>query len=77
MSKWVTFYYDAFRGGVSNLVVHKDKETATKYFRDHYRSYFQLYQKVKVELPMAYGYPFRKFIGVSKPKFEKEFGRIE
>ena len=77
MSKWVTFYYDVLRGGVLNLVVHKDKETATKYFKSNYRNYFQLSQRIKVELPMSYGYPFRKFVGMSKPKFEKEFGKIE
>ena len=70
MAKWVTFYEDIFNG-VSDVEIHKDKETATKYFQTHYRQYFQLSSKIKVELPMTYGFPFRRYYGTSLTKFKK------
>lgn len=76
MSKWVTFYEDLFNG-VSCLKVHPDKETATDYFKKNYRSYFQLSSKIEVKLPMSYGFPHRKFRGMSKMMFEKNYGKIE
>lgn len=39
MSRWVTFYEDIFNG-ISHVVIHKDKEEATKYFKKHYTSFF-------------------------------------
>lgn len=75
-------------GGMDDeTVIHKDKESATKYFKAHYRDYFQLNPKyIEVKLPMRYGFPFRAFYGVSLLKFkrgmmerfkidEKEFNR--
>lgn len=72
MAKWVTFYYDLM-SGIHDLVEHKNKEDATEYFKKHYRGHFQLNRSIKIELPMSYGYPHRKYIGMSKRKFENEF----
>ena len=87
--RWVTYYEHVMMGGkVADIVVHKDKESATKYFKSHCRDYFQLNpsQYLKVKLPMRYGFPFRAFYGVSLLTFkrrmmeqfkidEKEFNR--
>ena len=87
--RWVTYYEHVMMGGkVADIVVHKDKESATKYFKSHCRDYFQLNpsQYFNVKLPMRYGFPFRAFYGVSLLKFkrrmmeqfkidEKEFNR--
>lgn len=70
MAKWVTYYEDIFNG-VSDVAIHKNKETATKYFQTHYRQYFQLSSKIKVELPMTYGFPLRRYCGISLTKFKK------
>lgn len=72
MAEWVTFHW-SLMNGVSNLIIHKDKETATEYFKEHYRQYFEINQKQEVKLPMSYGYPHRRFYGISKHKFDKEF----
>lgn len=41
--RWVTYYEDVMMDGkVADIVVHKDKESATKYFKSHCRDYFQL-----------------------------------
>lgn len=71
--RWVTYYESAMMSGkVADVVIHKDKESATKYFKAHYRDYFQLNPKhIKVELPMRYGFPFRAFYGVSLLKFKR------
>lgn len=86
--RWVTYYEHVMMGGkVADIVVHKDKESATKYFKSHYKNYFQLNPKyLKVELPISYGLGFRSFNGVSLLTFkcimmkrlgisEKEFNR--
>lgn len=75
--KWVTFYYDAMRGGVYDFVEHEDKASATEYFKKHYKKYFQLRTKIKVELPMTYGFPFRKYAGMTLRSFKKQFGDVE
>lgn len=76
MAEWVTFYWDVF-DGVKNLIIHPNKEEATKYFKSNYKLYFELGGKTKVELPMSYGYAHRRFCGMSKRKFENEFGVIK
>lgn len=73
MSKWVTFYNDMFCG-MRDITIHENKKVATKYFKKNYRNYFELAQKIEVELPMSYGYPMRKFIGISLPTFKKRYG---
>ena len=75
MAKWVTFYEDIL-SGVHDLVVHDSKEDATTYFRSHYRQYFQLSSRIEIKLPMSYGYPMRKYRGMSKYMFEKNYGQI-
>lgn len=71
--RWVTYYEDVTMGGkVVDAVIHKDKESATKYFKAHYRDYFQLNPKYfKVKLPMGYGFGFRSFNGVSLLTFKR------
>lgn len=76
--KWVTFYYDAMRGGVYDFVEHKDKASATEYFKKHYKKYFQLQTEIKVKLPMTYGLPFFwQYIGMTLCSFKKRYGDVE
>ena len=72
--RWVTYYEDIrMNGKVADIVIHKDKESATRYFKAHYRDYFQLNPKyVKVKLPMSYGFVFRSFNGVSLLTFKRK-----
>ena len=70
--KWVT-YYDSILGGVRDVTVHKDRETATRYFNSHYRDYFEINTPFKAKLPCQYGFYHRAFYGVSKKTFEKMF----
>lgn len=75
MSRWVTFYMDLIQNRIIDYQEHADKATAERYFRMHYRKYFPIAPKVAVRLPMSYGFPFRKFYGVSIWSFHKYFGR--
>lgn len=71
MSRWVTFYEDAFRG-IFDYTEHPDRETATKHFKKNYMRYFRMATKLPVvKLPMRYGYPFRAFYGMSLQAFKK------
>ena len=72
--RWVTYYEDVMimDGKVADIVIHKDKESATRYFKTHYRDYFQINPKyIEIKLPMRYGFPFRAFYGVSLLKFKR------
>lgn len=72
--RWVTFYYDLLRNSVSDLKVHNDKESALIYFNENCKNYFQLNNQFKADkLPATYGYPMRKYCGVSAREFKKEF----
>ena len=72
--RWVTFYYDLLREQVSDLKVHKNKEVALKHFRINCKNYFQLNTSFKADkLPATYGYPMRKYYGVSARTFKKMF----
>lgn len=74
MAKWVTFYYGIIDGGLRDLVEHKDKASAEKYFIQNYKKYFALSGNLKnFKLPMSYGYPHRKFYVMTKHKYEKYF----
>lgn len=58
--RWVTYFEDAMvmDGKVADIVVHKDKESATKYFKAHYKDYFLFNpNRIEVKLPMRYGFP--------------------
>lgn len=72
--RWVTFHWSIING-VSDVTIHKDKETATKFFKSAYRSYFELSGPFKPVLPCSYGYPHRKFMGMSILSFNREFGK--
>jgi hypothetical protein len=72
MAKWVTFYEDSISGRIFDYTEHPDKETAAKYFKNHYAHYFELATKIPVvKLPMRYGYLFRAFYGMSLRAFKK------
>ena len=46
-----------------------------KYFNKDYKNYFQLNVGFKADkLPASYGYPFRKYYGISTISFKKRFG---
>ena len=72
--RWVTFYYDMIRDHVSDLKVHEDRDKALKHFNTHCKSYFEIRTPFKAnKLPATYGYPFRKYYGVSATTFKKMF----
>lgn len=72
--RYVTFYWSLLGNSVSDLKVHENKETALKYFNSHYKDYFQLTTPFKAnKFPASYGFPFRKFCGVSATGFKKMF----
>lgn len=72
--RYVTFYYDLLRDHVSDLKVHENKETALKHFNTNCKNYFQLNTQFKADrLPASYGYPHRKYYGVSARTFKKMF----
>ena len=72
--RWVTFYYDLFNNKVYDLKAHDNKEDALDYFNKHCKDYFQLNTQFKAhKLPASYGYPMRKFYGVSARAFKKMF----
>lgn len=76
MSKWVTFHWHIVYG-INDLKIHADKETALKYFNANCNKYFEINTRFKAKtLPATYGYPMRKFVGMSKPMFEKKYGKI-
>lgn len=75
MSRWATFYYDVIRNSVHDLRVHESEDTALKYFNVHCKDYFQVNISFKAKtLPATYGFPFRKYVGISAQEFKKEFG---
>lgn len=73
--RWVTFHYDLIRKQVSALKVHENKEVALKHFNTDCKNYFQLNTSFKADkLPATYGYPMRKYYGISATTFKKMFG---
>lgn len=74
MAKWVTFYY-GITDGICDYTEHKDRASAEMFFLKNYRRYFALNTDLKknFKLPMSYGYPHRKFYGMTKHKFDKLF----
>lgn len=75
MAKWVTFYYDVIRNEISNLETHENKKEAEEYFNNNCYNYFSnnLKNKKYYKLPASYGYPMRKFVGMTKKSFEENF----
>ena len=74
--RWVTFYYNVMIDTLTDVKVHNNKEDALKYFNKHCNQYFQLNTRFKTDkLPAVYGYPMRKYCGISARQFKKEFNR--
>ena len=72
--RWVTCYW-SIRGGLQDVTVHKDRDTATRFFQANYQSYFEIIVPFKAKLPCTYGFPHRKFMGMSMTKFKAKFGK--
>ena len=73
--RWVTFHYDILRHNVSALKVHDNKEDALKYFNSNHENFFEINTRFKADkLPATYGYPLRKYCGISATAFKKMFG---
>lgn len=73
--RYVTFYFDVLRQHASDLEIHADKETALKFFNKNCKKYFSVNTGWKADkLPASYGYPMRKFFGMSASAFRKKFG---
>ena len=72
--RWVTFYYDSLRENVSDIKVHGNKEIALEWFNRSCKNYFKLNSQFKADkLPATYGYPWRKYYGISARAFKKMF----
>lgn len=72
--RYVTFYFDALHQHASDLEIHADKETALKFFNKNCKKYFRLNTGWKADkLPASYGYPLRKYWGISASAFKKMF----
>ena len=72
--RYATFHYDLMRENISDLKIHENKEEALAYFNSQCHRLFELNTKFKAtKLPAAYGYPFRKYYGVSARTFRKMF----
>ena len=75
--RWVTFYLDHIQDRIIDYQEHADKSAAERYFRASYRRYFSIAPKTAVRLPMSYGFPFRKFYGISIRQFHKYYRRAD
>ena len=72
--RYVTFYYDLLRNHVSDLKVHENKEEALKHFNSESHKRFEINTNFKADkLPATYGYPLRKYYGVSARTFKNMF----
>jgi len=72
--RYVTFHHNLLQNRVSDLKVHENKEKALKYFNSECCKYFEINTKFKAnKLPATYGYPMRKYYGVSARTFKKMF----
>ena len=75
MRGWVIFHYDMICDKVSGLEFYKTKEEALKHFNIECKRWFEVNTKFKADnLPASYGYPMRKFYGMSTIAFKKMFG---
>lgn len=75
MAKWVTFYYNVLMNGIEDYKEHKNRKLAEEYYLANYKKYFRLNKDIEKDfkLPYVYGYPTRKFCGMTKYKFDKMF----
>lgn len=74
MSRWITFYYEVVNDRVYDLKVHDSKDEALKCFNKRCKNYFQLNTQFKTDkLPASYGYPLRRYYGISANAFKKMF----
>ena len=74
MSRWVTFHYDLLNERVADLKVHQNKQDALKCFNKQCKNFFEVNTRfVAKELPATYGYPLRKYYGISAQAFKKMF----
>ena len=73
MSKWVTFYHGLFCSD-KDFRVHKDKQTAEKFYRVHITDYMRIEPHQKIRLPMCIGIWSGSFIGISAIRFKKDYG---
>jgi len=73
--RYVTFYFDSLKQKAYDLEIHADKETALRFFNKNCKKYFSVNTGWKADkFPASYGYPMRRFIGMSASGFRKEFG---
>ena len=71
--KYVTYYY-SFLGGLTDVDVHPDKESAVKFYRREAKRYFDgLQLPSKTVPPTACGFTHRRFGIMSIRAFRKVF----
>ncbi len=73
MSKWVTFYSGLFCGE-KDFVVHKDKQTAERFYKAHVTDYMRIRPQQKIRLPICMSIWRGSFIGISAIRFKKDYG---
>lgn len=65
--------YDSFLGGLTDVVFHKDRESAIKFYRKDAKYYFgELTPTLpkKIDVPTACGFIHRRFMVMSIRKFK-------
>ena len=70
--KYVT-YYDSILGGLSDVTVHTDKDSAVRFYRKEAKHYFDVRLPSKTEPPTACGFFHRRFGVMSMRLFRKNF----
>ena len=70
--RYVTYYY-SFLGGLSDVTVHHDKDSAVRFYRKEAVHYFDVRLPRKTETPTACGFAHRRFGVMSMRLFRKNF----
>jgi len=75
--RYVTYYY-SFLGGLTDVDVHPDEESAIKFYRREAKHYFDgLQLPRKTTTPTACGFAHRRYGVMSIRQFRKEFPEWE
>lgn len=70
--RYVTYYY-SFLSGLTDVIVHTDKESAVRFYRREAKHYFDVRLPSKTQTPTACGFAHRRFGVMSIRLFRKNF----
>jgi len=73
LSKWVTFYRGLLCGD-KDFKVHKDKQTAERFYKSQVHYYMRIRPQQKIRLPICMSIWSGSFIGISAIRFKKDYG---